>query len=128
MTTLIQKQLETVATGREKMARVRVGKSAVVVLSERFFDQVQPLLDFMASQPETKSPDASVVWTEAKNARRAVLIKQKHNGGLNMAERRELLRLQSEIDLAAERAVPCRNEVLELLLLGLKQAAKTRKR
>jgi len=58
---LLQKQLEPVTTGREKMTRVRVGKSAVVVLSERFFDQVQPLLEYMASQPDAPTPNGAAL-------------------------------------------------------------------
>ena len=127
-TTLLQKQLEPVTTGREKMTRVRVGKGAVVALSERFFDQVQPLLDYMASQPEANPPNGASEWSEEKNARRATLIKKKHGDGLTVAEKKELQRLQVEVDEYAEWAAPVRNEVLELLLLGLKQAAKARKR
>ena len=125
---LLQKQLEPVTTGREKMTRVRVGKSAVVVLSERFFDQVQPLLDYMAGQPDAAPPNGATAWSEEKNARRAALIKQKYDHGLTAAEKKELQRLQDEVDEYAEWAAPVRNEVLELLLLGLKQAVKARKR
>src|SRR5712691_2757168 len=127
-TPLLQKQLEPVTTGREKMTRVRVGKSAVVVLSEQFFDQVQPLLDYMAGQPDAAPPNGAKTWSEEKNARRAALIKQKYYHELTAAEKKELQRLQDEVNEYAEWAVPVRNEVLELLLLGLKQAAKARKR
>jgi len=125
---LLQKQLEPVTTGREKMTRVRVGKSAVVVLSERFFDQVQPLLDYMASQPDAVPPNGAKAWSEEKNARRAALIKQKYDRGLTAAEKKELQRLQDEVNEYAEWAAPVRNEVLELLLLGLKQASKAQAR
>ena len=127
-TSLLQKQLEPVTTGREKMTRVRVGKSAVVVLSQRFFDQVQPLLDYMASQPEANPPNGASEWSEEKNARRATLIKKKHGNGLTIAEKKELQRLQVEVDEFSEWTAPARNEVLDLLLLGLKQTAKARKR
>ena len=127
-TSLLEKQLEQVTAGREKMTRVRVGKGAVVVLSERFFDRVQPLLDYMANQPEGTAPTGANGWTEEKNAQRAALIKKKYDQGLTTAEKKELQQLQTEVDEYAEWAAPVRNEVLELLLLGLKQAAKTRKR
>ena len=127
-TSLLEKQLEPVTAGREKMTRVRVGKGAVVVLSERFFDRVQPLLDYMANQPEGTAPTGANGWTEEKNAQRATLIKKKYDQGLTTAEKKELQQLQTEVDEYAEWAAPVRNEVLELLLLGLKQAAKTRKR
>ena len=73
----------------QRMTRVRVGKSAVVACSERFFDQVPPLLDDMASQPEAKPPNnGASEWSEEKNARRAALIKQKYDRGLTSSTRR----------------------------------------
>ena len=120
-TSLLEKQLEPVTAGREKMTRVRVGKGAVVVLSERFFDQVQPLLDYMASQPEGTAPAGINEWTEEKNAQRAALIKKKYKQGLTAAEKRELKTLQQEGERFADQLTAPHNEMLELMLLGLEQ-------
>ncbi len=128
MAPLLEKQLEPVTSGREKMTRVRVGKDAVVVLSQQFFDQVQHILNYVASQPDASPPNGANEWNEAKNARRVDLINKKYAKGLTGTENKELKRLQTEVDEFVNRAVPVRNEVLELLLLGLKQAAKARKR
>ena len=118
-TSLLQRQLEPVTTGREKMVCVVVDQSPVVVLSQRFFDQVRPLLDYMASQPEVNVVRGGCEWSEEKNARRAALITKKHDHGLTAGEKQELQRLQAEVDEFAEREARPRNEVLELLLLGL---------
>ncbi len=128
-TQFIDKQLDLVASGREKIARVRVGKSAVVILSEQFFDQLQPFVDYMARQPEAAASNGGTEWSEEKNARRAALINKKYDHGLTAAEKKELARLQKEADEYRDRIAPVRTEILELLLAGLKQkAAKRTKR
>jgi len=120
-TQFVEKQLDLVASGREKMARVRVGKSAVIVLSEQFFDQVQPILDYMASQSDAAPSNGGTEWSEEKNARRAGLINKKYDHGLTAAEKKELTRLQKEAEAFRDRVAPVRTEILELLLAGLKQ-------
>ena len=118
------------ATGRDQVARIRVGRKDYVLLSRSFYEQVRPLLiDYMTRQP-AKASDARATaeWTEEKNARRVALVNKKYDQGLTAAERKELKQLQAEVDRFGDRAVPARNEVLELLLLGLKQAAKARRR
>ncbi len=127
-TQFVEKQLEAVASGREKMARVRVGKSAVVILSEQFFDQVQPILEYMASQPDAAPSNGATEWNEDKNARRAALINKKHDHELTGAQKKELARLQKEANEFRARMAPVRTEILELLLAGLKQKAAKRTR
>ena len=124
-----ERQLARIESGRDQVARVRVGRKDYVLLSRSFYEQVRPLLDYMTRQP-AKASDARATaeWTEEKNARRVALVNKKYDQGLTAAERKELEQLQAEVDRFGDRAVPARNEVLELLLLGLKQAAKARKR
>ncbi len=122
------RQLDRIERGREPGVIVRsVGrKKGYAVITEDAYDQVRPLLQCVAMQvepPPTKNGHATE-WSEEKNARRAELINKKYDAGLNAAEKKELQRLQREVDEFAERAVPFRNEVLELVLLGLKQKAK----
>lgn len=120
-TATLEKQLEPVTSGREKMARVRVGKTTVVVLSELFFRRVQPLLDYVANRPDAAQSSPSTEWNEKKNARRVALINKKYDHGLTAAEKKELARLQKEADGFRDRVAPVRNEILELALAGLKQ-------
>ena len=114
-----ERQLARIESGRDQVARVRVGRKDYVLLSRSFYEQVRPLLDYMTRQP-AKASDARATaeWTEEKNARRVALVNKKYDQGLTAAERKELKQLQAEVDRFGDRAVPARNEVLELLLLG----------
>jgi hypothetical protein len=124
-----ERQLARIESGRDYVARVRVGRKEYVLLSRSFYEQVRPLLDYMTRQPEkTSEVHPTAEWTEGKNALRVALVNKKCDQGLTAAERKELKQLQAEVDQFADRAAPVRNEVLELLLLGLKQAAKARRR
>ncbi len=128
-TATLEKQLEPVTSGREKMARARVGKNTVFVLSEAFFRRVQPLLDYVANRPGAAPSSPGTEWSEKKNARRVALINQKNDQVLTAAEKKELARLQKEADEFRDRVAPARNEILELALAGLKaKAAKKRGR
>lgn len=124
-TGLLEKQLEPVSTGREDMARVKVGDLAVVVLSERFFDRIQPFLEYFARFEQPASAQSQ--WTDSKNARRAELIHKKYHARLDKAERAELSQLDTEAEAFIDQQVPVRNEVLELMLAGLKQKVRTKK-
>ena len=122
-------QLERIESGRDQAAPVRVGSKEYMLLSRNAYEQVRPLLDYISGHPPKQTkPPVSTEWTEEKNARRAELINKKYDRRLTAAEKKELKGLQAEVDEFAERALPVRNDILELLLLGLKQAAKTRKR
>jgi hypothetical protein len=124
-----EQQLERIESGRDHVARVRVGGKDYVLLSQSVYEQVRPILDYVTGRPvEADNAHASNDWTDEKNARRAALINKKYDQGLTAAEKRELKRLQTEVDAFADRIAPVRTEVLELLLLGLKQQAKARKR
>lgn len=125
-TRLLEKQLEPVSTGRENMARVQVGGAAVVVLSQRFFDRMQPLLDYFA-QSEVASEEGLEPWSDSKNARRAELVNKKYDSRLSPSEKSELARLDKEAEAFLVHQVPVRNEVLELMLAGLKQKARNKK-
>lgn len=125
-TRLLEKQLEPVSTGRENMVRVQVGGAAVIVLSQRFFDRMQPLLDYFA-QTEVACEEGNEPWSDSKNARRAELVNKKYDSRLTATEKAELARLDQEAEVFLDHHVPIRNEVLELMLAGLKQKARTKK-
>ena len=127
-----EKQLDLLDSSKKPAVFVRNGrtKKGYAVISETVYDQVRPLLQHVAVQVEPGAATAppSDEWTEEKNARRVALINKKYDQGLTAAERKELQRLQAGVDEFADRSAPVRTEVLELLLLGLKQSAKARKR
>lgn len=125
-TKLLEKQLEGVSSGREKMTHVRLGDRAVVVLSQAFFKAVEPLLDYMA-QRTSDNQIALDAWTDEKNARRASLVNKKYDSRLTTAEKAELATLDKEADQFLEQQFPVRNELLELMLAGLKQKARAKK-
>ena len=56
------------------------------------------------------------------------MINKKHNGGLTTAERKELRVLQADVERYAEQVAPLRNDILELLLIGLQRKAAQRKK
>ena len=127
-----EKELDLLDSRKKRAVIVRGGRSkkGYAVISKPVYDQVRALIEYVtppadADSGTARQPDE---WTEEKNARRVALINKKYDHGLTAAEKKELQRLQSEVDEFADRAVPLRNKVLELVLLGLKQAAKARKR
>ncbi len=121
-TSTLEKQIASVAEGRSNIADVRTPRGNLVVLSERLGERFRPLLEYMARQVSAESlPKTDDDWTEEKNGRRISLIDQKYDGTLTPAEKRELKALQHEAEQFADRLAGPRNEVLELLLLGLEQ-------
>ena len=62
-------------------------------------------------------------WTAEKNGRRMTLIEKKYKSVLTAAEKRELKVLQQEGEQFADRLAGPRNEMSELLLLGLEHKA-----
>src|SRR5216117_1788393 len=52
-----ERQLARIESGRDQVARVRVGRKDYVLLSQSFYEQVRPLLDYMTRQP-AKASDA----------------------------------------------------------------------
>jgi len=125
-----EKELDLLDSSKKRAVIVRSGRSkkGYAVISKTVYDQVRPLLQYVTVPVDAATTAPSEEWTEEKNARRVALINKKYDQGLTAAEKKELQRLQTEVDEFADRAAPVRNEVLELLLLGLKQAAKARKR
>lgn len=124
-TRLLEKQLEPVSTGREDMTRVKVGDLQVVVLSERFFDRIQPLVEYFVRREAPVA--ATEEWSDAKANRRAELIHKKYHARLTKVEKSELTQLDREAEAFVELQAPVRNEVLELMLAGLKQKARSKK-
>lgn len=128
-TSTLEKQLAPVAQGRTNIADLQTGQGKVIVLSQKMGDRFRNVLEYMAQQlsDEPKSQGANG-WTDEKNARRVELINKKHNGGLTAAERKELRVLQAEVERYAEQVAPLRNDILELLLIGLRQKAAQQKK
>ena len=119
-TSTLEQQLAPVAEGRVDIADVRTARGNFVVLSERLGQRFRPLLEYMARQVSAESvPSADHDWTDEKNSRRGTPIEKKYAGGLTAAEKRELQALQQEVGQFADRVAGPRNEMLELLLLGL---------
>ena len=125
----LEKQLAPVAQGRKNIADLQTGQGKVIVLSQKMGDRFRTVLEYMAQQISDEPPPRSTNgWTDAKNARRVELINKKHNGGLTAAERKELRVLQADVERYAEQVAPLRNDILELLLIGLQQKAAQRKK
>jgi hypothetical protein len=72
-------------------------------------------------------PATETGWTDEKNSRRMELINKKYDGALTAAEKRELKALQQEGERHADLIAGPRNEILELLVLGLEQKAARQK-
>ncbi len=123
-TLTLEQQFASVAEGRSNIADVHTPRGNLVVLSQRLGERFRPLLEYMARQVSAENdPSTTTGWTEEKNSRRMDLITKKYEGVLTAAEKRELKALQQEGEQFADRVAGPRNEVLELLVLGLKQKA-----
>ncbi len=120
----LEKQLASVAEGRSNIADVRTPRGNLVVLSERLGERFRPLLEYLARQVSAESvPSADNGWTAEMNGRRMALIEKKYDGAFTAAEKRELKTLQQQGEQFADRLAGPRNEMLELLLLGLEHKA-----
>ncbi len=127
-TSTLEQQLAPVAEGRVNLANVRTAYGNFVVLSERLGERFRPLLEYMARHVSAETvPSIDNGWTDEKNGRRGALIEKKYAGGLTAAEKRELKALQQEVGQYADRVAGPRNEMLELLLLGLEHKAARQK-
>ncbi len=122
---LSDRQLDRIDRGREPALIVRSDrtKRGYAVIKQDVYDQVQPLLSAVATQIEVSPRENghAVEWTETKNVRRVELITKKHDQGLTAAEKKELAVLVSEAAQFRDRTVPVGNDILELILAGLKQ-------
>ena len=124
----LEKQFASVAEGRSNIADVRTPRGNLVVLSERLVERFRPLLEYMARQVSAESvPPTGNGWTAEKNGRRMELIEKKYDGVLTAAEKRELKVLQQEGEKIADGIAGPRNEMLELLLLGMEHKAAQQK-
>ena len=127
-TSTLEKQIAPVADGRSNLADVQTPQGNLVVLSERLSERFRPLLEYMARQVTAESlPTTPSTWTDEKNGRRIELIDKKYEGTLTPTERRELKALQIEAEQFVDRIAGPRNEMLELLLLGLEQKTAQKK-
>lgn len=127
-TSTLDKQFASVAEGRSNLADIRTPHGKLVVLSERLGKRFRPLLEYMARQVAAESASsAESTWTDEKNARRVTLIQKKYADGLTATEKRELKALQQEGDRFVDQLIAPRNEMLELMLLGLEQKAAQQK-
>ncbi len=127
-TSTLEKQLASVAEGRSNIADVQTPRGNLVVLSQRLGERFRPLLEYMARQVSAESvPPADNGWTAEKNGRRMELIEKKFDRVLTAAEKRELKVLQQQGEQFADRLAGPRNEMLELLLLGLEHKAAQQK-
>ena len=127
-TSTLEQQLAPVVEGRVHLANVRTAHGNFIVLSERLGERFRPLLEYMARHVSTESvPSIDNGWTDKKNTRRGALIEKKYAGGLTAVEKRELKALQQEVGQFADRVAGPRNEILELLLLGLEHKAARQK-
>lgn len=123
-TSTLEKQLASVAEGRSNIADVRTPRGNLVILSERLGERFRPVLEYMARQVSAESvAPTDNGWTAEKNSRRMALIEKKYDGVLTAAEKRELKVLQQAGEQFADRLAGPRNEMLELLLLGLEHKA-----
>ena len=121
-TSTLEKQFASVAEGRSDIADVRTPRGNLIILSERLGERFRPLLEYMARQISAESvPATETGWTDEKNGRRMELINKKYDGGLTAAEKRELKVLQQDGEQHGDHMAGSRNEILELLVLGLEQ-------
>ena len=121
-TSTLKKQIAAVGEGRSNIADVQTPLGNLVVLSERLGERFRPLLEYMARQVSAESlPTTDSAWTDEKNGRRIALIDKKYDGVLTPTEKRDLKALQHEAEQFVDRIAGPRNEMLELLLLGLEQ-------
>ncbi len=121
-TSTLEKQIASVAEGRSNIADVQTPRGNLVVLSERLGERFRPLLEYMARQVSAETlPTTDYDWTDEQNGRRIALIDKKYDGVLTPAEKRELKALQQAAEQFVDRIAGPRNEMLELLLLGLEQ-------
>jgi len=128
MNPTLEKQFASVVEGRSNLADIQTPKGNAVLLSEKLCDRFRPLLEYMARQIAVEAlVNADNDWTEEKNCRRMALIEKKYEGVLTAAEKRELKSLQQEGEQYANHIAAPRNEMLELLLLGLQQKASQQK-
>ena len=125
--TISDKQLEAIDVQRRPLVvRHSRTEKGHVVMPESVYEAVRPLIELM--QMSFVPADAKeTTWTEAKNARRGALIQKKYASKLTAGEKRELKALQQEVGQYADRVAGPRNEILELLLLGLEHKAAQQK-
>ena len=76
--TVSDKLLKTLEAGRRPVV-VRDGrtKKGYAVMSEQVYARARPLIEFVSNDVAGPSDRDAETWTDAKNARRAALIKKK---------------------------------------------------
>ncbi len=126
--TISDKQLEAIDVQRQPLV-VRHSRTdkGYVVMPKSVYEALRPLIEFMQTMSSVPADAGETTWTDAMNARRGALICKKYESKLTADEKRELKALQQEVDVFAERVAGPRNEMLELLLLGLEHKAARQK-
>jgi hypothetical protein len=66
----------------------------------------QPIACVVAPQLPANANNDAIAWTEAKNARRIALIKQKHAEGITAVQQLELAHLQDEMLRYRQKVAP----------------------
>ncbi|MDB5387805.1 MAG: hypothetical protein JWM11_3451 [Planctomycetaceae bacterium] len=118
-------QLDEIEHGRESALIVHSKRThkGYAVISESVYQQVRPLLQFVALRLDAEAPgeEDSPQWTEENNSRRVELINKKFNQGLTSVEKKELVTLNAEAEQFRDQTSGVRTEILELILAGLKR-------
>jgi hypothetical protein len=116
-------QLDEIEHGREPALIVHSKRTrkGYALISESVYEQVRPLLQFVALRLDSETPsEETSLWTEENNGRRVELINKKFNGGLTSIERKELAGLNAAAEKFRDQTSGARTEILELILAGLK--------
>lgn len=121
-----EKQLESLERGKREAILVRSERTRkeYAIIPRSAYQQVQPLLQYVAGKNGGAAGDDQETWSEEKNSRRVALINKKYDDKLTRAETQELARLESDVAIHQGRVAPLRNDLLKLILEGLQQRAK----
>ncbi|CAN5224328.1 hypothetical protein BH10PLA2_BH10PLA2_11190 [soil metagenome] len=120
------KQLDQMENDRSAAVIVRSERTnkGYSLIPESVYARLRPLLQFVAidlvDPVRGQDRDAATEWTPELNARRVMLINKKHDKGLTPAEKKELKQLMAQADAHRDAAASVRNQILELILAGLR--------
>jgi hypothetical protein len=121
------KQLDQMEKGRATALIVRSERTnkGYALIPESVYAWLQPLLLHAAIDldhtADNKEASPTIKWSPEKNARRVALINKKHDRGLTPAEKKDLKRLMAEAEAHRDAAAPFNNQILELILAGLRK-------
>jgi hypothetical protein len=121
-----EKQLDQIESGRKPGVLVRSErtKKGYAIIPQNVFDQLRPLIQYVVMQVDSSAAEPgnghAVDWTPERNARRVALINKKHDKRLTPEEKKELTQLMAKAHALRDMTVPVCNEILELILAGLR--------